>query len=95
MPAGRPPGTTGTPTHRRAAARLEADFPEYHPLVVMAEGAIELALAARSNPDLWVEAVTASDKVAAYIIPKLKAVEHTGAGGSNLLVQLVSSDADL
>ena len=92
---GRPKGSSGTPAYRRIAARLEEDFPDYHPVAVMAEGAIALAERARQNPDMWAEAVAASDKVAAYMTPKLKAVEITGEDGGPLKVTLVSIDQAL
>ena len=100
MPGGRPVGTTGTPAHRRAAARIEKDFPEYQPVAEMA--AIALALSekakpyAEAAPELLRECQAAHDKVAAYLVPKLRSVEVTGAGGGAIVVQTaVASDAEL
>lgn len=79
MPGGRPKGSNGTPESRRVAARLRDDLPGYHPVLLMAEGAIALAEDARKDRSLWPEAVAANDRVAAYIVPKLRAIEHSGS----------------
>lgn len=57
--------------------RLEADFPEYHPVPSMVEGALALTEYARKDPSMWTEAVNAHDKVAKYLVPALKATEVT------------------
>lgn len=99
MPGGRPKGTGGTPAQRRMAARIEADFPEYQPVAVMAEAAIALAEKHRPFSEAPLEAVeaviAANDKVAAYLTPKLKAIEHSGEGGGPIVLQQAKGDEAL
>jgi len=87
----------GTPSRNRHAARLEADFPDYWPISVMAEGAQELAKEARKRQaesegrDVsgWPPAIEASEKVVRHILPALKTVDFDAealAGGLKVLV---------
>ena len=94
-PVGRPPGTGGTPAHRRMAARIRDDFPGYEPVAHMAEGAIRLTEMAREDNSLWPEAVTAHEKVASFLTPKLKAIEISGTDGGPLRAVIASEDAKL
>ena len=48
-----------------------------------------------TNAELRLTAVTAHDKVAAYLTPKLKSIEHTGAGGGPIVLQSVTGDEHL
>lgn len=81
------------------AARIEADFPEYQPVAEMAEAALALSEQAKpyveADPELLREVIAAHDKVAAFLTPRLKAIEHTGAGGGPLRAVLSNADASL
>ena len=63
----------GTPNKNKQAliALLEAKYPGYQPVVSMAEIANDM------DNDLQMR-FNAHKEVAQYIVPKLKAVEHTG-----------------
>ena len=63
----------GTPNKNKQAliALLEARYPGYQPVVSMAEIANDM------DNDLQMR-FNAHKEVAQYIVPKLKAVEHTG-----------------
>ena len=55
--------------------RLAEKFPEWDPVVAMAEDA--------NNPELSDELrFNAKKEVAQYIYPKMRSVEHTGDGGA-------------
>ena len=85
-PHGRPKGAEGG-NKREARALLRDKFPDYHPLVQMA------ALA--NDEGAPQELRFAADKeVAAYLLPKLKAVEVTGPAGGAIVVQAVSAADD-
>lgn len=65
---------------------LQARYPDYQPVVEMADAAFKLSDAARqadpdSAPGLWAQASQAHDRVAQYVTPKLKAIEVTGQDG--------------
>ena len=79
------------------AARIAEDLPGYEPVLQMAIHARYLDYQVEKNPEdseLRMTAVTAHDKVACYLTPKLKSIDHT-LNGAPLLVQLVQSDGDL
>ena len=90
MPGGRPKGTTGTPQKRRLLARLEADFPEYHPIAAMAE--------MLHDPDQNLTAeqrISLHSQIAKYVEPQLKAIEHRGEDGGPLRIILSNGDRGL
>jgi hypothetical protein len=63
-------------------ARLEAEFPGYHPLIELARTA--------NNPDVDDQLRFAANKeVCKYVVPQLKAVEHTGADGERLQTRVI------
>jgi len=57
---------------------LEARYPDYHPVTELVEIALDM------TNDVNVR-LNANDKVAQYIIPKLKAIELSGADGKDLI----------
>lgn len=79
------PSRAGSPNKNKQAliALLQEKYPGYQPVMDMAEAAIELSKTAReaksaNDPEaasLWRDASAAHDRVAAYVTPKLKAVE--------------------
>jgi hypothetical protein len=73
---GRPVGASNK-NKRGLMARLQREFPGYHPIVEMArianDPAQEVGLRAQMHT-----------QVAKYVTPQLKAVEHTGADGAQL-----------
>lgn len=72
-------------------ARLKAMYgKDFDPIMMMAEQAVRLHAAAIDSEDgtkSLVESITAWDKIAQYIQPKLKAIEHTGADGNVLTIE--------
>ena len=74
----RPAGASNKPK-RALIALLDEKFPGWNPVVQMAERA--------NNEDETPEArFQACKEVAKYVVPQLKAVEHTGAGGGDLVI---------
>lgn len=86
-PAGRPKGDEH-PHRREARRRLIELYPDWHPLVQMAA----LAQDETATEELKFQACR---EVCSYLMPKLKAIEHTGADGAALTVILSQADADL
>lgn len=74
MPGGRPKGAVNRPK-QRLLARLEAKFPEWDPVIAMAERANDESLDDRLRFD-------AEKEVASYIYPKMRSVEHIGEDGA-------------
>lgn len=97
MPQGTPTREQGR--NRRLMARtLEEKYPEYQPVVSMATHAIELDKQVEDTPkdtDLRLAAITAHDKVASYLTPKLKAIELTGEDGGPIRAILANEDTKL
>ena len=63
---------------------------DFDPIMMAAEQAVRLHAAAIDSEDgtkALVESINAWDKIAQYIQPKLKAIEHTGAGGDVLTIE--------
>lgn len=80
---GRPRGSRNNPK-QALIALLKEKYPNYQPVMEMAKSALELtslAEEAKTDPELWMQAATAHDKVAQYVTPKLKAMEITGEAG--------------
>ena len=95
MPVGRPAGSENA-NRRALRARIHDLWPEWDPVVQMAESAIELKELAKQDDTRLMDSVNAADKVAAYLTPKLKAVEVTGAGGGPIQVaQYAAADDSL
>ena len=91
---GRQSGTPNKPK-RRLLARLEEDFPEYHPVAALAEMAHE-----RNDDGSWAHPPELRAKlhadIAKYVEPTLKAIEHSGKDGRPIVIQSVSqADDDL
>lgn len=80
MAVGRPPGSQNKRT-QALIALLAEKYPDYHPV-------IEMARIAHETVDEEVK-LAANKEVAQYICPKLKAVEHTGMDGEQLVIQIV------
>jgi len=88
MPAGRPKGSEGA-NRREARAVLKEKYPEWHPLLQMAD----IANDADNTKELQFQA---AKEVQSYLMPKLKAIEHTGVDGEPLqFFSPVATDADL
>ena len=86
--AGRKPGQEGG-TRREARALLRDKFPNWHPLVQMAETAQDPDAA----PDLRLRAACEETQ---YLMHKLRSVELTGEGGGPIQVLTgVATDAGL
>lgn len=77
---GRPKGAVNK-DKRPLLEMLAAKFPDYHPVLAMAE------IANDENNELKLR-FDASKEVAQYVTPKLKSVEHTGEGGGNLIIEI-------
>ena len=65
---------------------------DFHPIMRMAENAVELQKIANleQDPTVYKSALDGWEKVAQYVEPKLKAVEVTGADGESLFAQIIS-----
>ena len=63
-------------------ARLQQEFPNYHPIVELARVAND------PNVDLNTR-VSANKEIAKYVTPQLKAVEHTGPDGERLQTRVI------
>ena len=95
MPNRNPVSRKGRPNLNKQALieLLKTEYPGYEPVLEMARSAMRLTEMAKENDrtddedyrhTLWVEASKAHDKVAAYVTPKLKAIELTGPDGAAL-----------
>ena len=63
-------------------ARLQQEFPNYHPIVELARVA--------NDPDVDLNIrVNANKEIAKYVTPQLKAVEHTGPDGERLQTRVI------
>ena len=96
MPTGRPTGTESA-NRREMRALIRKKFPEYQPVVRMAEHAHKLDELAEKHPEdheARLAAVSVHDKVANYLTPKLKAIEVTGAEGGAIVIQSVAAADD-
>ena len=92
QPVRTPGRPMGGPTHARMMARLEKDFPDYHPVLHMVEGSMALVEMARQDPNMWPDAIAASDRVAKYLIPQLKAVEMTVKEPTRIMIIDAAAD---
>ena len=83
------PSRAGIPNKNKQAliALLEARYPGYQPVVSMAEIANDM------DNDLQMR-FNAHKEVAQYIVPKLKAVEHTGDIDTEITIKWGSTDKD-
>lgn len=81
------------------AARIERDFPEYQPVARMAAAALALDEQAqpfeKATPELLAEVIAAHEKVAAFLTPRLKAIELSGVEGASLRAVLSQGDEKL
>lgn len=68
--------------------RLEERFPEWHPVIQMAEIANDESLT-------LMERFNAAKEVAPYVTHKLKTIEHTGEDGGPIQVVMGKDDAKL
>ena len=59
---------------------------KFHPIMNMAENAVKLQEAADQDPNTqsFKAALEGWEKIAQYVEPKLKAIEHTGKDGETL-----------
>ena len=73
MPGGRPKGAVNKPK-RVLLSRLQAKYPDWDPVIAMADRANDETQDDRIRFD-------AEKEVASYLYPKMKSVEHTGEGG--------------
>lgn len=84
---------TGSPNRNKQALikLLQQQYPGYQPVLKMARHAMEMSRIAdeaiEPDIDLHATAVSAHDKVAKYVTPALKAVEHRAEDGGD--VQLI------
>lgn len=84
---GRPKGALGG-NAREARALLADKFPDWHPMVQMAE----IAQDPENTPELRFQA---AKEVNTYLLHKLKAIEITGAEGGPLRAVLSQGDVSL
>lgn len=75
---------------------IQDKFPDYHPLLAMVEIANneeEVVMVTKKGIDIKVNAVTEDTKfqahkeVCKYIVPQLKAIEHSGVDGAPITIQ--------
>lgn len=91
---GRPRSNLGNPTSNRLMARLEADYPDFHPVLAMVQGAMAMHEWAREDRAMWPEAIAACDRVAKYLVPTLKATEVTVKEPTRLIIIDAAADTD-
>lgn len=103
-PGGRPAGSREK--NRQALKMLlQQQYPGYEPVIRMADAAMALSEQAETeggergmvgaSAELLGQVVAAHDKVAAYLTPKLKSIEVSGADGGPFMVVQVAGDAEL
>jgi len=89
----------GTPNKEKQELldMIQEKFPDYHPLLAMVEIANNeeiVVMVTKKGLDIEVNAVTEDTKfqahkeVCKYIVPQLKAIEHTGKDGAPIEVQI-------
>lgn len=91
--AGRPAGSANK-NKAFLLKRLQDMYGEdFHPIMRMAENAVELQKIAETNKDVTAHkaALDGWDKVAQYTEPKLKAIEVTGQDGGPVELKAVES----
>lgn len=89
MPAGSKPGEhrggrakgTANKDKQELIDMIQAEYPDYHPLLALAE----IANDSGNDKNLKFQA---SKEVCKYIVPQLKAIEHTGKDGKAIEVQI-------
>lgn len=91
---GRPIGSVSNPTTNRLMARLEKDYPDFHPVLSMVEGAMAMHAWAKEDRAMWPEAIAACDRVAKYLVPTLKATEVTVKEPTRLIIIDAAADTD-
>lgn len=78
MPAGRPKGSPNKTRREAVATLLERRFPEYNPILSMAEIANDETVDINIRCNMHKE-------VSQYIAPKLKSIEMSGQLDSNIV----------
>jgi hypothetical protein len=85
--AGRRPGSVTTKTREIADRAIQDGVT---PLEVMLK-----AMREHYSAERWDQAAAVAKDAAPYMHPKLAAIEHTGADGGPLMVNISGPDADL
>jgi len=80
--AGRPKGSGNKPLSRLLADRIEQKYKDFNPVLSMLDDAMKLKAlsdAPEAEPKDHTTSLEAMEKVARFLTPVLKAVEHTGS----------------
>ena len=88
---GRPKGSGNRPLKRLLADRIEAKYGSFSPVLAMIDDALKLKAlsdAPEAEAKDHTTSIEAMDKVARYITPTLKAVEHSTGDSGGLVISV-------